>query len=248
MPSGSALDDLARQWVGAPSPTRCAAYADALAKQGELREARRVVAEGLGRYPGFVPALLVAARIALASEDRAALVEALRAALEADPDHPMTRELAEAHAPALVARDPAEEAVVFATEADVEEVDSDEVAASAEMVTESLAALYRRQGHLEAARQAYAELVARNPENTDLAERYLAVQEEIAASRPLPFDAREAGGVAVRDWLARLAVATPRTGRRPSASYDAFFEAPPAPPSATADFDAFQRWLGDLQR
>lgn len=245
---GSALDDLARQWAGAPSPTRCAAYADALAKRGEVREARRVLAEGLGRYPGFVPALLVSARIALAAGDRPAVVEALRAALEADRHHPMTVELVEAHAPLLLARTAGVDAVVFATEADIEEVAPGEVEASAEMVTESLAALYRRQGHLEAARQAYAELVARDPDNQELAGRYVAVQEEIAATRPLPFDAREAGGVAVRDWLARLASATPRTGRRPAASYDAFFEAPPAPPSATADFDAFQRWLGELQR
>jgi tetratricopeptide (TPR) repeat protein len=248
MSHGSALDDLAAQWVAAPSPTRCAALADALAKRGEMREARRLVAEGLSRYPGFVPALLVSARIALASGDRAGLTDALEAALQADPEHPFTRELVEAHAPELVDRRAGGESVVYATEADIEEVATADVEASAAMVTESLAALYRRQGHLEAARQAYAELVARDPDNTDLAGRYLAVQEEIAATRPLPFDAREAGGVAVRDWLARLSNATPRSARPSAASYDAFFEAPPAPPSATADFDAFQRWLGELQR
>jgi hypothetical protein len=115
------------------------------------------------------------------------------------------------------------------------------------IVTESLAALYHRQGHLEEALSAYAELAARDPSNDTIAARREAVRRELVAHRPLPFDSRASGGESVAAWLGRLAAARPRPGAGPAA-FDAFFEPPPAPPDATADFDAFQRWLQELSR
>lgn len=115
------------------------------------------------------------------------------------------------------------------------------------IITESLAALYHQQGHLEEALAAYAELAARDPSNDTVAARHEAVRREMATQRPLPFDARQSGGRSVADWLGGLAAARPAAGRD-AASLDAFYEPPPAPADATADFDAFQRWLEELAR
>lgn len=115
------------------------------------------------------------------------------------------------------------------------------------IVTESLAALYHQQGHLEEALAAYAELAARDPSNDTVAARHEALRREMLARRPLPFDVRESGGRSVAEWLAAVAAAQPTTGRA-DGSFDAFYEPPPAPADATADFDAFQRWLEELAR
>jgi tetratricopeptide (TPR) repeat protein len=115
------------------------------------------------------------------------------------------------------------------------------------IVTESLAALYHQQGHLEQAMAAYAELAARDPANNSLAARHEALRRELAARRPLPFDARESGGRSTASWLAALAARRPAAPRDPS-PFDAFYEAPPAPADATADYAAFQRWLEELAR
>lgn len=117
------------------------------------------------------------------------------------------------------------------------------------IITESLAALYHRQGHLEEALAAYAELAARDPSNDSVAARHEAIRRELVAQRPLPFDARESGGRSVAAWLGAVAAARPAAGRGGGeASFDAFYEPPPAPADATADFDAFQRWLEELSR
>ncbi|HET9065070.1 MAG TPA: hypothetical protein VFN22_04535 [Gemmatimonadales bacterium] len=247
MSLGSVIDQLMARWHESPSPTRTAALADALRKRGDVPESRRVLQDGLGRYPTFIPLVVVRARLALDTGDRAGLEAALRSGMALEPDHPAIRELLEVHWPEELAEEPRER-LAFAADQMVEELQPGEVAAGAALVTESLADLYRRQGHLEEARRAYAELVARAPENDSLIARHAAVQEELAASRPIPLDARESGGLPVRSWLRGLATERPAT-RRPgtaSASFDAFFEAPPAPPAATTDFDAFQRWLKEL--
>lgn len=248
MSLGSVIDHLMACWHEAPSPTRTAALADALRKRGDVPNARAVLQDGLGRYPTFIPLLVVRARLALDIGDRAGLEAALRSGKDLEPDHPAIRELLEVHWPDQVAQEPRER-LAFATELMVEEVGAGEVAAGAALVTESLAGLYHRQGHLEEARRAYAELVAREPDNHSLIARHAAVQEELVASRPIPLDSRESGGTPVRSWLQGIAAERPAARRSgtAAASFDAFFEAPPAPPGATTDFDAFQRWLKELE-
>lgn len=248
MSLGPVIDHLMHRWRVAPSPTRAAALADALRKRGDIPEARRVLQDGLARYAAFVPLQVVRARLALDVGDRMGLEEALQAGLDLEPDHPAIRELIEVNWPDRVAVEPKEQ-LAFAVEREIEELVPSEVAAGAALVTESLADLYRRQGHLEEARRAYAELVAREPENRSLIARHAAVQDELAASRPLPLDARESGGTPVRSWLQGIAARGPtvRHHGTAAASFDAFFEAPPAPPGATTDFDAFQRWLKELE-
>lgn len=248
MSLGPVIDHLMHRWREAPSPTRAAALADALRKRGDVPEARRVLLDGVTRFPAFVPLQIVRARLALDVGDRMGLEEALQAGLDLEPDHPAVRELIEVHWPERVDVDPREQ-LAFAAGREIEERGPNEVAAGAALVTESLADLYRRQGHLEEARRAYAELLAREPENHSLMARHAAVQDELAASRPLPFDARESGGTPVRSWLQGIAARRPtmRPEGGAAASFDAFFEAPPAPPGATTDFDAFQRWLKELE-
>jgi len=88
------------------------------------------------------------------------------------------------------------------------------------VLTESLAMLYRGQGHLAEAVGVLDALVARTPES---------------------------GGRPVRDWLSALA--TSRTAPAPAASsFDAFYQAPSAPRSEAGDLEAFQAWLRELDR
>lgn len=243
------IDDLAQEYHQAPTPTRCAALADALVKRSDFAAARQLLAEGSGRFPAFTPLELVRARLAVATGDRVAVRTALAAALMLDAGHPMVVEMVHAHCPELLGDSEVPDGTLaFTSPGEVTELPSDQVAAGAALVSESLADLYRRQGHLDEARRAYAELLARDPDNASLTARYQAVQQELAATRPLPYDARESGGTAVGPWLAGLAAREPASSRAAATSYDAFFEAPPAPPSATTDFDAFERWLKDLAR
>ena len=57
------------------------------------------------------------------------------------------------------------------------------------LVTESLARLYHLQGHLERAAVAYQTLAARHPEQPAFAEQAEALERELLARRPRPFDA-----------------------------------------------------------
>jgi hypothetical protein len=93
---------------------------------------------------------------------------------------------------------------------------------------------------------AYSELAARDPANATVAARHEAVRDELAASRPLPFDARESGGRATGPWLAQLAAVSP--ARKRPAEFDAFYDPPPAPAEPEADLGAFQRWLEELDK
>ncbi len=252
----SPLDALAARWAARPEAGVFAPLADALRKRGDLEEAARVVAAGLARFPGQLTGLVVQARIAIDRGDVALAGLALAEALERDPGHPLARDLADALAPRAASVEDDAGPLIFTDDEPVGAA-PDGVGAGGEpadeapeFLTESMAALYHHQGHLEAALAAYAELVSRDPGNGDLVARHRAVEREVAASRPLPFDARQSGGRSVADWLGAVAAARPSTPPRP-ASFDAFFEppAPPAPrPDPGADFDAFKRWLEELAR
>jgi predicted Zn-dependent protease len=212
-----------------------------------LRLAMTVLAKGTEQFPNHLPLWFTMARVAIESNDRPACEAALRRALELDPGHPLVREMAGELAPGLLTAipdpRPAEpedfEDADLPGEPVLEEADP-------ELITESLAALYHRQGHLAQAVAAYAELAARDPANATVVARHEAVRNELAASRPLPFDARESGGEGTGAWLARLAAQVPEP-RRPT-EFDAFYDPPPAPTEPEADLGAFQRWLEELDK
>lgn len=242
------MDALSARWAADPHPTAGAALADGLRKTGDLRGAELVLERATDRFPGHLPLWLTVARVAMERSDPAAAHAALARALAIDPSHPMAREMAAEAAPTLLAAPPdTSEGPLYFTDPDEGEVEPTRDAATApELVTESLAALYHRQGHLALALAAYSELAARDPGNATVAARHESVRNELAASRPLPFDARESGGQSTARWLAQLAAVVP--DRRRPAEYDAFYDPPPAPPEAAADFGAFQRWLEELDK
>ena len=250
MSLGHPLDTLAARWADDPHPTACAALADGLRKRGDLHAALGIAGRGADRFPGHLPLWITMARVAEASNDRPGCVIALSKALAIDPTHPLAREMALELAPELV---PAAEQVdppepLYFTDPADEGTDSesDEATGAPELVTESLAALYHRQGHLAMALAAYSELAARDPANASVAARHEAVRHELAASQPVPFDARESGGRPTGAWLAHLGGLAPDP-RRP-AEFDAFYDPPAAPTDDAADFGAFQRWLEELDK
>src|SRR5690606_8045027 len=103
---------------------------------------------------------LTLARTAAEMGDLDTVGMALGRALVIDPGHPLALEMATASRP---------NADQATAEADLEPLCYDETATTGGegpvLVTESLAALYHRQGHLELALAAYAELAARDPAN-----------------------------------------------------------------------------------
>lgn len=247
MSLGHPLDTLSARWADDPHPTACAALADGLRKRGDLRAALGIAGRGAERFPGHVPLWITMARVAEASHDQSACLAALAKALAIDPVHPVAREMALELAPELVVPAEQPETLYFAEPPDGEaDTVSEDSVGPAELVTESLAALYHAQGHLAMALAAYSELAARDPGNASVAARHEAVRDEFAASQPVPFDARKSGGRPTRVWLAQLGTVTPDP-RRP-AEFDAFYDPPPAPPEAAADFGAFQRWLEELDK
>lgn len=250
MTFGPALDALVRRWADQPSAPVFAALADGLRKRGALAEAADVISAGLERFPGWVPGVLVGVRVAVAQGDLPWAETALRGVLEADPGHPVARELARSVAPRLLSEEPEPAGPLAAPpprdDDEGAEAGHAEEPAPGEFVTESLAALYHRQGHLEQALAAYRALAERDGGNALAAERRDAIAAELRQHEPIPLDARRSGGRAVGDWLRAVASARPAPGR-PTASFDAFYEAPPAPRAATSDFDAFQRWLKELE-
>lgn len=253
MSLGEPLDTLAAAWAADPHPTRAAAIGDALRKRGDLGPARSLLNRATDRYPDSVPLWLSAARLAVAEADSTALRESLGKALALDPAHRVALELAGGYAPELLAEAaPEPELTVPGVEESVSQAETDEpVSTDPVPITESLAALYHRQGHLELAMAAYAELVRRDPANRTAAERHQAIGAELAATRPVPFDSRVSGGRATGEWLTSLATAGPARAPKPT-EFDRFFEPESAPaevPTApAADFDAFQRWLQELER
>ena len=258
MSNGPDLDHLAAQWAEHPEGLLFAPLADGLRKRGAASDALDIVTTGLARHPLHVPGLVVAARLHLDAGRHAEADSALREALRADPSHPVVlewlAEAAEASGNVAAARAWREALGASLPDADVlddagEGAEFDEIADDdgAELLSESLAALYERQGHTERAYQLYVALAAREPGNTALATRRDALAAEITGRRPLPYDARASGGTSLGDWLAAVAtaradVATPRAG------YDAFFEAEAPAPDDSADIEAFQSWLKGLPR
>jgi tetratricopeptide (TPR) repeat protein len=229
------------------------AVAEAWRKRGDLAEALRVVNAGLVWRPRSIPARITQAWI-LRDQGRLPEAEAaVREALGLDPDHPVARatlsEVRGGPTPEPILDD------IDLVEGDTPDEDAfsdvlawPELEPDDQLVTESLAALYRQQGHLEQAAAAYAALVEADPDNDDLGAKLEAVRADIAAHRPLPFSAEATGGRSVSDWLAAVASARPPAARKPADGMDAFF-APPSAPTAepVPDLDAFQRWLQELE-
>lgn len=247
MSLGHPLDALAARWADDPHPTACAALADGLRKRGDLHAALGIAGRGADRFPGHLPLWITMARVAEASNDRSGCVIALSKALAIDPDHPMAREMAAELASELIQPPEEPEPFYLTDHADDEaDTESHESAGPSELVTESLAALYHRQGHLALAVAAYGELAARDPGNASMAARHEAVRHELAASQPVPFDARKSGGRPVKEWLAQLGTVAPDPPR--PTGFDAFYDPPSAPTDEAADFGAFQRWLEELDK
>jgi predicted Zn-dependent protease len=252
MPTSPEIHRLATLWRETGQPTAFAALADALRKAGEAETAWGVVLQGTTRYPSFVPGRLVQAALL---QDRGALAAAeavLREASGLDASHPLVQSALERlptgrKAPAEMGHthEPVELGTPPAAEECLDEGYLEEPFAADEVLSESLASLYLRQGHLEQAEAAYAALTERDPDNLALATRYAEVVAEVVARRPMPYAAAESGGRSVGEWLAQIAAARP-AGAAPKAGFDAFYQAPAAPPEATTDYAAFERWLKGL--
>lgn len=240
------LDRLAENWRDYPSRSAFAALAEALRKRGDLAGAAGVALAGLADRPADIPGLLALARIRQDQSDPAATEKALREALAADPTHPVVRRALGAFGPLpMAAGEPAfdESAELLFSD------DGPPQAVSEPLLTESLAVLYHRQGHLDRAEEVYSALLERDPDNIGLRSRRDQVAAAAAGRRPRPYDATLSGGRSLRGWLAGLAAVTPRPPDAGTA-FDAFFQtdgtAPP--PDELADFEAFQSWLKGLDR
>ncbi len=238
--------------------------AEALRKRGALEEALRVVEEGLAREPDHLPGYLVLSRIRMDQQDWPGVEVALRAALAIDPSHPGVLEgmadLAdatgrkaegsawrEALTEARTSGD-SDPAPAAPSSADPQEAPEDaEIGDPTDFIlTESLAALYRRQGHLEKAVEVYDALARLSPHNEALSARREALRQELLGSRPRPYDSALSGGTSVQAWLAGIATSAPAPTSPGETGYDAFFEAPPPPSHHSTDFEAFQVWLKGL--
>ncbi|MGH7593099.1 MAG: tetratricopeptide repeat protein [Gemmatimonadales bacterium] len=264
MSYGPELDRLATRWADQPGSTCFAPLAEGLRKSGALPEAAAVATRGVALLPGYLPGHLVLARIYRdLGQWRSAEVE-LRAALAIDADHPVVLdglgELAGRSGITAVAAAStrANVPVVIDSPAPVADDESGDLvfsdalddgpahAVDSLVVTESLAALYWRQGHHQQAITAFEALLRRDPDNADLAARCRAVRAEFDATRPAPYDVAESGGVAVRDWLRSVAAKTAGVPQ-PISGFDAFYETS-APPAEPTDLAAFQAWLLELDR
>ncbi|HEY3935116.1 MAG TPA: hypothetical protein VGL65_10940 [Gemmatimonadales bacterium] len=249
------LDRLAQQLTANPSSHAFAPLAEGLRKVGELDAALSIARAGTAANADFLPGHLVLARICVDVNDWDGARSALHAAQALDPDHPMVIDALEAlpkpvqlTLPPVAEPDalPAPDHALF-NPFDEAIVADDEI--EAPMATESLAMVYRGQGHLDQALEVYEFLVARDPANHLLAGRRNSVRAELAAGQPRPFDAARSGGRSVREWLGAVAAAGAPTVAAMS-SYDAFYHAPPPPaaPGGEGDMVAFQAWLRELER
>lgn len=237
MPLSPELERLAAEWASAERGTAFAALADGLRKAGQTEQAWDVAVAGVTRFPAFVPGRVVQAALLRARGAEAEAEAVLREARSIDPTHPLLREA------------PAPQAPDLTTLGDDDQPPEETAADGGSLVSESLAALYAQQGHLEQAATAYAALLAREPGNARLAARHAAVVEELASRRPLPYAAATSGGRSVGDWLGAIARhEAPVRPPRDREGLDAFYRTPPAPAEATTDFEAFQRWLEGLGR
>jgi len=265
------LDRLTVLWSAQPTSRCFAPLAEALRKRGALEQATAVATAGIASRPEYLPGRLVMARIYIDQGQLESARDELEAALALDATHPVvidTLEMlgghgGEAQRPAVAVAIPdspapaptpapqaaPETATIDHAEAQVFEPEMEdedpEIADAEPVLTESLAMLYRGQGHLTQAVDVLDALVARAPDNAQLIARRDAVRAELDVTRPRPYDAAQSGGRPVGDWLA--SVATSRaTPPAPASSFDAFYQAPATPPSEAGDLAAFQAWLREL--
>ncbi|MGH7583213.1 MAG: tetratricopeptide repeat protein [Gemmatimonadales bacterium] len=256
------LDELARRLADDPGSTCFAALADGMRKLGALDDAEQVARRGIAAHPGFIPGYLVLARVLRDRHDDTAAAAAAREAVARDGSHPLALEMAAELAGAVTAAHMAERAPALAPVAagprDETAVDAAEEGAALDdtfadgaldepVVTESMAVLYRRQGHLDDALAVYEALVRRHPDDQALMQRRDAVHRETTAARPRAFDAAISGGTPLRAWLASIAGARAAQAS-PASSYDAFFQPAAPPPPDDRDLAAFQAWLRELDR
>ena len=258
-PYGIELNRLAALWAEQPTNTCFAALAEALRKRGALVDAAAVAAAGVAAQPDYLPGHVVRARILCDQHQWEAAEAELRAALLLDATHPVV----------LDARAALERQVAFAApdaptggpaagEPDDNLIDDmvypdDESGATTlpsdaePVLTESLAMLYRGQGHLARAVEVLDALVARTPDNAQLVARRDAVRAELDNASPRRYDGSGVGGRPVRQWLSSVATAAVRSAP-PASSLDAFFQVTTAPTSEAGDLAAFQAWLRELDR
>ena len=257
---GPELNRLATLWSAQPRSTYFAPLAEALRKRGALEQATAVATAGVAARPDHLPGRLVMARIYRDQGEMVAAEAELRAALALDPTHPVVLEqllglpqesvvaaVPDAPAPpdAVAPEDvPDDDPAYFADEMEYEDA---ELPTHEPVLTESLAMLYRGQGHLEQAVVVLDALVARAPDNGELVARRDAVRAELDVARPRPYDASRSGGRAVRDWLSSLA--TSKVGAStPASGFDAFYQTAAPLPTEAGDLAAFQSWLRELDR
>ena len=244
------LDRLAARLRDRPESRCFAALADGLRKLGAVDDAAAIAERGVRFHPGFIPGRLTLARILIERNDAAAARAEVEAALERDPAHPVALEMLARLVPAAAATAASGQPhAVLASRPAVAEAPLDlDDEPDEPVVTESMAQVYRRQGHLEDALQVYEALVERNPGDRALRERRDSLLREVAAARPRPYDAGASGGPAVGEWLAALAAQRAPGEQVPTSSYDAFFLPADQPVSDNRDLSAFQAWLRELER
>ncbi|HEY4321845.1 MAG TPA: tetratricopeptide repeat protein [Gemmatimonadales bacterium] len=274
MPYAPQIERLAAIWREQPRSTAFAPLADALRKAGATADALELARAGVTARPDFLPGHLVLARVLIDGGARDDAERVLRAALTLDHEHPVIAEmlreltgtgqqlaLTAGVAPVLEPVAPAAEMASPPTEWSVDEsrgeASADAASESDEMlgdespheplITESLALLYRDQGHLDRALDAFEQLVQRHPANINLAARRDGVRAELEAQRPRPYAASRSGGTPVAEWLQAIAAASAPPPRSTS-GFDAFYEAPAGSAVEAGDLAAFQSWLRELDR
>lgn len=245
MPDSFSIDLLAARWQESPDLSSFAALAEGLRKRGDYEMAAMVAQRGLAARPMDIPGLVVLARIRLDGGDSRGAERALRDALRLDSSNPVAlraleRFQASQHQFDDIAEDESDQ--LLFTDDDPESLEPEP------LLTESLAVLYHRQGHLDRASEVYSALLERDPENEELRARRDRIASEAEGKRPRPYDSAVSGGRGLRDWLAALAAVTPPTEDYGTA-YDAFYRTPASGQSDdVADFEAFQSWLKGLER